>query len=112
MARLGTAPSGNTIANNVTIWLRRKPMAPPEPAKARCLASLKLLGFRPRLPQGIVFGLEPLVFVPQDVVTGPTGLFARDSLYHALGMCVDGGATVATLGRAPRHRSPRATEDG
>src|SRR6187200_2011346 len=27
-------------------------------------------------------------------------------------MCVDGGATRATLVRPPRHRSPRATEDG
>jgi hypothetical protein len=40
MARLGTAPRGNTMANNVTIWLRLKPMAQPEPAKLRCLASL------------------------------------------------------------------------
>src|SRR5207302_5380948 len=27
-------------------------------------------------------------------------------------MRVDGGATIATLVRPPRHRSPRATEDG
>ena len=41
MARLGTAPRGNTIANHVTVWLRLKPMAQPEPAQSRCLASLR-----------------------------------------------------------------------
>ena len=50
--------------------------------------------------------------MPKSVVTDPTGLCARDSLYHALGMRVDGSATRATVLRPPRHRSPRATEDG
>src|SRR5262249_35787857 len=39
-------------------------------------------------------------------------LFARDGLDHTLGMCVDSSATIATAARPPRHRSPRATEDG
>ena len=42
----------------------------------------------------------------------PARLFARDGLYHALGMRVDGRATLATLLRLPRHRSASATEDG
>ena len=33
-------------------------------------------------------------------------------MYYALGMCVDSGATIATLLGPPRHRSPSATEDG
>jgi len=41
-----------------------------------------------------------------------TGLFARDGLYDALGMRVDSGATLATVWRPPRHRSPSATADG
>ena len=76
------------------------------------LGLTELLGFSPRLPQRGVFCLEPLVFVPQGVVTDPTGLCARDGLYHALGMCVDRGATIVTVLRPPRHRSPSATEDG
>ena len=76
------------------------------------LGLTEVLRFRPRLPQRGVFRLEPLVFLPKSVVTEPTRLFARDSLDYTLGMGVDGGATLATLLGLPRHRSPRATEDG
>src|SRR5207302_699285 len=62
--------------------------------------------------QGVVFCLQPLVFVPQGVVTDPAGLCARDGLYHALSMHVDRGTTIATVVRPPRHCSPSATEDG
>src|SRR5438128_6238103 len=75
------------------------------------LGLTEVLGVRPRLPQRLVFCFELLVFVPKRVVTDPAGLFARDGLYHALGMRVDGGTTIATLLRPPRHRSPSATED-
>jgi hypothetical protein len=52
------------------------------------------------------------VFAPQGVVTEPTRLFARDGVSHALSRHGDSGATSATVLRPPRHRSPRATEDG
>jgi hypothetical protein len=61
------------------------------------LGLTQVFGFRPRLPQGVVFCLEPLVFVPQGVVTDPAGLGARNGLYHALSMRVDSGTTIATL---------------
>jgi len=72
----------------------------------------EVLGCRPRLPQCGVCCLELLVVVPKRIVTDPTGLGARDGLYHALGRRVDRGATRATVGRLPRHRSPSAPEDG
>src|SRR5262245_53731056 len=60
----------------------------------------------------LVFCLEPLVFLPKSVGTDPTGLFARDGLYHALGSRGDSGATIATVLRPPSHRPPSATADG
>ena len=66
------------------------------------LGLTEVLGFRPRLPQRGVFCLEPLVFLPKGVVTEPARVCARNSLYYALGMRVDGGATRATLLRPPR----------
>ena len=76
------------------------------------LGLTEVLGFRPRLPQRGVFCLESLVFLPQGLITEAARLLARDGLDHALGMHVDSGATIATVLRPPRHRAPRATEDG
>jgi hypothetical protein len=58
-----------------------------------------------------VFCLEPLVVLPQRIVTDFTGLCARDGVDHALGRRVDSGASRGTVVRPPRHRSPSAPED-
>src|SRR6266851_2217765 len=73
---------------------------------------MQVFSFKPGLPKCLVFRLEPLVFLPKGVVTDPAGLFACDRLHYAVGMHVEGGATIAALVRPPRHRAPSPTEDG
>jgi len=76
------------------------------------LGLAEFLGFRPGLPKGLVFGLQPLVLCPKRLRADATCLFTGPGLNYALGVRVDGRAALATLLRAPSDRSPGATEDG
>src|SRR5215470_17418024 len=79
------SPSGST-RSPVSPWESARCDAVPgeQPLPAR---PAEVLGFRPGLPQGLVFCLEPLVVLPQRIVTDSTGLCPRDGVDHALGFC-------------------------
>jgi hypothetical protein len=49
---------------------------------------------------------------PKVLIAEACRLFAAHRLDDALGVRVDGGATLATLLRALRHRAPDATDNG
>src|SRR5438132_3394565 len=69
----------------------------------------EVCGFRPGLPQGLIFGLEPLLLSPQVLIADATGLFAGHRLDHALSMLIDSRAAITALFCPPCHRAPGAT---
>jgi hypothetical protein len=61
------------------------------------LALAELFHLRPDLPKGLIVGLEPLVFSPQLFIAHAASLFVGHHLDHALGVLINGGATITAL---------------